>query len=191
MTTNHNISRWVVPILLTLLPGIQAAHAADAATTASLHDFFRQGVLLTGARAELVQVLRWPDAKQGDQPGVQETLRWHLPHLRNHPARVSLIAEQGRGAHVHRWYVPVQLRWWADALAVRGDTAAHTLLMASMLERVHANVTGHAGLWWTDARQLTGTRTTRPLRAQQIIYESYVKRPPLLLRETASRWLPA
>lgn len=175
-------SMWAVPILFALLLGTQAAYAVDDAMRTSLRDFFRQGVSLAGAHAELVKVLRWPDVKQGAKLGAQGAFRWRLPHLRNHPERVSLIAEQGKGAQARRWYVPVQLRWWTNAVAVRGDVATHTLLTASMLERVRANITGHAGRWWTDARQLAGTRTTRPLRAEQVVYESYVKRPPLLIR---------
>jgi len=175
-------SRWAVPIFLALLSGAQLACAADHTIQTSLHKFFRQGVMLNGAKAELMEVLRWPAIKQNNKETAKGSLRWRLPHLRNHPTRVSLIAEQGKGAQVRRWYVPVQLRWWADALVVRDDVAARTLLMASMLQHAHANVTDHPGHWWTDARQLVGTRTTRPLRAGQVVYTSYVKRPPLLVR---------
>ncbi len=167
-------TRRAIPILLLLLFGALPAHAAASAMQTSLHHFFKQGVVLAGARAELVKVLRWPETR--------EALRWRLPHLRNHPARVSLIAERGRGANTRRWYVPVQLRWWTNAVAVRDDVAAHTLLMAAALQHVRANVADHVGRWWTDARKLVGTRTTRPLRARQVIYESYVRRPPLLSR---------
>lgn len=172
-------TRWAIPILLLLLlPCARPTQAAGNAIQASLHNFFRQGVVLAGAHAELVKVLRWPDVKQN----AKRALRWHLPHLRDHPERVSLIAEQGRGANTRRWYVPVRLRWWVNAVAVRDDIAAHTLLTASSLQYVRANVAGHVGRWWTDTRQLIGTRTTRPLRARQVIYESYVRRPPLLMR---------
>ncbi len=168
-------SGWAIPVLLALLlPGAQPAYAVDNATRASLHHFFKQGIVLAGARAELVKVLRWPK--------VKGALRWHLPHLRIHPVRVSLIGEQGRGANMRRWYVPVRLHWWTNAVAVRDDIAARTLLTASALHLVHTDIAGHVGRWWTDTRQLIGTRTTRPLRARQVIYESYVRRPPLLVR---------
>lgn len=172
------ISKRVIPVLAGLLLAAPVAYAANDTIEASLHRFFQQGVMLGGARAELIKVLQFPDIKQNGKGGF----RWSLPHLRNHPMRVSLIVEQGQGIHVRRWYVPVQLHWWADALAVRDDVAAHTLLTEDMLEYAHVDVADHAGRWWTDARQLAGTRTTRPLRAGQVLYASYVKRPPLLRR---------
>jgi len=174
-----NNSVRIIAVLAGLLLGTPSADAVGNVTTkASLHNFFTQGVTLQGAKAELVNVLRWPVLKRGSKG----ELRWHLPRLRNHPMRVSLIVEQGKDEGVRRWYVPVQLRWWADALVVRDDVAAHTLITASMLKSVRVNVADHAGHWWTDARQLEGTRTTRPLRAGQVLYTSYVKRPPLLQR---------
>jgi len=153
-------NKWAIPVLAGLLLAAQSAYATGDTLEVSLHRFFKQGVVLAGAKAGLIKVLRWPEIKQKGKGAF----RWHLPHLRNHPLRVSLVLEQGTGERARRWYVPVQLHWWANALAVRDDIAARTLLIPSMLHTVHTDVADHTGFWWTDARQLVDTRTTRPLR---------------------------
>jgi len=161
-------------LLLAVLIGASPAWPVDSSQQASLRAFFAQGVNVDGATAELIDVRAWPDTKG--------PLRWFLPNLRNHPVKISLIATQGAGSHARRWYVPVRVHWWADAIVVKNDIPVRTILSAPMLNRRRADIAGHAGRWWNDARQLVGTRTTRPLRKGQIVFSSYVKRPPLIKR---------
>ena len=160
---------WPSLILLAMLLGAQPAYAEDAAMHASLQSFFDRGVQLDGAKAELVDVMNWPDAKG--------KLRWHLPHLSGHPERVSMIAEQGEGSDMHRWYVPVRLHWWVKAVVAKDDVPPRTLLVASMLKRARVDIAGRSGDWWNDPAKLAGARTTRPIRAGEVIYSSYVFRP--------------
>jgi len=158
---------------LALLTGTSAL-ADDAPMKASLDAFFAQGVHVNGATAELIGVQRWPGAKG--------RLNWHLPRMRKHPVQISMIATQGAGAHTRRWYVPVRVHWWADAVVVKNDTRTRAILTASMLEKIHTDIAGHAGRWWDNIQQLAGTRTTRPLHKGQVVFSSYVKRPPLIKR---------
>jgi len=162
-------------LLLALLIGTStSALAEDAPMKISLDAFFARGVHVNGATAELIGVQRWPNAKG--------RLIWHLPRMRKHPAQISMIATQGAGSHTRRWYVPVRVHWWADAVVVKNDTPARAMLTPPMLGRKRVDIAGHAGRWWNDTRQLVGTRTTRPLRKGQAVFSSYVKRPPLINR---------
>lgn len=165
---------WPSLILLALLVGAQPAYAEDDAMRTSLQAFFDRGVQMDGAKAELDGVEHWPDA--------EGKLQWHLPHLSGHPERVSMIAEQGEGAHARRWYVPVRLHWWVNAVVAKEGVSARTLLVPSMLKHARVDVAGHSGHWWTKVGRLAGARTTRPLRAGEVVYSSYVIRPPLLRR---------
>ncbi|WP_157819187.1 flagellar basal body P-ring formation chaperone FlgA [Mariprofundus aestuarium] len=140
----------------------------------SIKQFFAQGVYLHGARAELVEVLRWPDAT--------EKLRWRMPELKNHPGQLSLIAERGQGQSLKRWYVPVRLNWWAKAVVARKDLPVRSHLTAEMLNIARINVAGHSGSWWRKTEGLMGTRLTRPLKAGDAIFASYVHRPKLISR---------
>jgi len=140
----------------------------------SLHDFFNQGIHYQGARAELVQVMRWPD--------VQGAVHWKLPHMSRHTAQLSLIAEQGEGSAVRRWYVPVQLHWWANVVTVRQELPVRSLLQASDLQVERKDVAGHIGTFWTSKGDLQGMRLTRPLHANDVVFSHMVKRPPLIKR---------
>ncbi len=160
-------------VLLFMLPAIAGA-GAESAMRDSIKQFFDQGVYLQGARAELVEVLRWPDAA--------EKLRWRMPELRNHPGHLSLIAEQGHGQSLKRWYVPVRLNWWAKAVVARKELPVRSHLTAEMLNIARVNVAGHSGSWWKNTEGLMGTRLTRPLKAGDTIYASYVHRPKLISR---------
>jgi len=140
----------------------------------SLHSFFSHGVYSNGAKAELVEVLRWPDAT-----GV---IHWRMPHLGNHPSQISLIAEKNEGKILRRWYVPVRLRWWSDAVVAKTDLPARTMLTNTMLAQKRVNIANHTGTWWKDTNELVGTVLTRPLRAGQVIHAPYIKRPRLLKR---------
>lgn len=165
---------WPSLILLTLLLGSQPAHAEDAAMHASLQAFFDRGVQQDGAKAELINVVNWPDAKG--------KLRWRMPHFSGHPEQLSLVAEQGEGAEMHRWYVPVRLHWWVKAVVAKNDVPPRTLLVVSMLKSARVDVAGRSGHWWKKPAKLAGARTTRSLRAGEVVYSSYVFRPPLLRR---------
>lgn len=166
--------RWRSLFILALFIAASPAYAEDTAMHASLDAFFTHGVHVNGARAELISVQRWPE--------TQGRLNWHLPNLRSHPGQISLIATRGAGTHVRRWYVPVRVHWWANAMVASRDMEARTIITSAMLEQKRVDIAGHAGRWWRDPQQLTGMRTTRPLRQGQAIFASFVKRPPLIRR---------
>jgi len=140
----------------------------------SLNDFFAQGVHYQGAAAELIQVDRWPN--------TQKKLRWRLPMVNRHAKRVSLIAEEGAGPSLHRWYVPVQVNWWANVVTVRQELPARSLLQSSMLQVQRKNIAGHMGVWWKKTAELVGMRLTRPLHTDDVVFSSAVKRPSLIKR---------
>ncbi|ATX82945.1 flagella basal body P-ring formation protein FlgA [Mariprofundus ferrinatatus] len=159
--------------LLFMLPAVAGA-GPDSAMQDSIRNYFAQGVFLKGARAELVEVLHWPDAT-GE-------LRWRMPEHKNHPDRISLIAEQGHGQSLKRWYVPVRLNWWTKTVIAKKDLPVRTRLSAEMLDIARTNIAGHSGSWWNKYEGLTGTMLTRPLKAGDAIYASYVRRPKLISR---------
>ncbi|MDQ6956514.1 MAG: flagellar basal body P-ring formation chaperone FlgA [Mariprofundaceae bacterium] len=140
----------------------------------SLNDFFAQGIHYQGAKAELIQVNHWPNTKQA--------LRWRMPAVSRHSKRISLIAEQGMGPSLRRWYVPVQLHWWANVVSVRQELPARTLLQSSMLQVQRRDIAGHMGVWWKEVAKLEGMRLTRPLHADDVVFSNAVKRPPLIKR---------
>jgi len=140
----------------------------------SLNDFFAQGIHYQGATAELIQVDRWPNTKGA--------LRWRMPMVSRHTKRVSLIAEQGTGTSLRRWYVPVQLRWWANVVSVRQELPARTLLQSSMLQVQRRDIAGHMGVWWKKTTELVGMRLTRPLHTDDVVFSNTVRRPPLIKR---------
>jgi len=140
----------------------------------SLHHFFKQGIVYDGARAELVGMIREPD--------IEGKVRWILPTLRNHAARMVLIAEQGEGRQAHRWYVSVKVHWWANVVTLRQELPPRSLLQASMLQVERQDIAGHRGVFWTSKKPLLGMRLTRPMHAHDVIFSSMVKRPPLLQR---------
>lgn len=164
--------------LVLILAGLPCAAGANSLADASLHTFFAHGVVVRGARAELLAVEQWP-AGMAD---VQGKIRWFLPAFKRHPKRIYLVAETGSSEHLRRWHVPVRLRWWANAVVMKADAPARTLLTRTMLMKRRVNIAGHAGHWWTDVAVLAGSRLTRPLRAGQPIYRPYVRRPKLLRR---------
>jgi len=145
--------------------------AADSAMQRSLDKFFSNGVALRGATAELIRVDAWPKA--------HGSLRWSLPNIkRGHPERLSLIAEQGK----KRWYVPVRLHWWAQAVVVIKTVPARTLLLQDMMKRTRTDIAGHSGHWSDNTRDLIGMRLTRPLPKGEVILSSHIKRPPMIKR---------
>jgi len=167
--------RSILPALLFLftLPAVADAET-DKAMRDSIKQFFAQGVYVKGARAELVEVLRWPN--------TAAKLRWRMPALNNHSARPSLIAEQGQGKSLRRWYVPVRLNWWAKVVVAKKDLPARSRLSVDMLDVARVNIAGHSGSWWKKTSHLAGLQLTRPLQAGNAIYTSYVHRPKLIRR---------
>ena len=166
--------RSLLPLFILLLLPATAGAQADAALRDSIRHFFERGIVVDGARAELVEVLRWPEATGA--------LRWSMPELNNHPERLSLVAEQGDGQSLRRWYVPVRLNWWTHAVVAKRDLPVRSNLLPEMLTTTRVNVAGHFGSWWRKAGELNGTRLTRPLRAGDVVYSSYVHRPKLIRR---------
>ncbi len=150
------------------------AHAADAALERSLHAFFDRGVVVAGARAELISVQRWPDTRGA--------ARWSLPSLRGHPAQLFLTAEQGRGSHTRRWYVPVRVHWWARAVVAREDIPARTVLSPSMLTIQRTDIAGRMGRWWQRPADLAGMRVSRPIVRGEVVSSTAVRRLPLIQR---------
>lgn len=160
-------------LLLLLLPAVAMA-APDMAMQSSIKQFFAKGVYLKGAKAELIEVLRWPE--------TSGALRWRMPDHKGHSDRVSLIAEQGENRSLKRWYVPVRLNWWANAVVLKKDQPARAKLTPDLLEVSRINVAGHVGSWWKKPADVTGMRLTRPLKAGNAVYASYVRRPKLIKR---------
>jgi len=158
-------------IFIAFLLAPMPVSAADMAMRTSLQAFLEQ-VEFQGAKAELAEVLRWPDTKGA--------LHWRLPNLKQHPAHLSIVAEQRDGTRLRRWYVPIRVHWWARALVAHRDIPVRTHLSASMLELKRVDIADHAGTWWQQIGQLAGTRTTRPLHTGDLILSSYIQRPPLL-----------
>jgi len=161
-----------LPLLLALLLCSPPAHAVDQAMQDSLNAFFAGGIVHQGARAELQSVTRWPD--------TTGRITWRLPHIANYPANLSLIAEQGNGAKTRRWYVPVRVHWWTQAMVAGRDIPAHARIEPSMLKRSRSDLAGINGTWWSRADALLGTKTTRPLRAGQVLLSTNTMRPALL-----------
>ncbi len=161
-------------LLLALLSAQPAMAEPDEAMRASLQAFFARGVHWQQAQAELIRVERWPDASG--------RLRWHLPRMHGHPGRLALIAEQGTGRQIRRWYVPVRVHWWAKVVVAATPLSARSLLTRDMMKQTRADIAGHHGKVWRQTEPLLGMRMLRPLDKGQIILGSHVRRPPLIRR---------
>jgi len=162
-------------LLTVLLPAFvlptSSLAAPDSAMQQSLKKFFDNGLVVRDATAELIRVETWPQTS-----GV---VRWSLPNrLHGHPKRFSLIAEQGK----KRWYVPVRVHWWANAIVMKKAVPARSLLTQDMITKTRTDIAGHSGHWWEETSSLLGMRLTRPLAKNDVILASYVKQPPLIKR---------
>ena len=166
--------RSLLPLIILLLLPAAAGAQTDAALRDSIRHFFDRGIVVDGARAELVEVLRWPE--------TTGALRWSMPEFNNHPERLSLIAEQGEGTTLRRWYIPVRLNWWTRAVVAKRDLPVRSNLLPEMLTTARVNVAGHFGSWWQKKSELKGTRLTRPLKTGDVVYTAYVHRPKLIRR---------
>lgn len=153
-----------------ILPG-SALAAPDASMQQSLKQFFDNGVVVSGASAELIKVGNWPQ--------TTGAVVWSLPNsLRGHPKRFSLIAQQGK----KRWYVPVRVHWWANAIVIKQPVPARSLLSIDMMMKKRTDIAGHSGHWWDNSASLVGMRLNRPLAKGAVILSSYVNKQPLIKR---------
>ena len=164
----------VIYLLVLLLPALSlpapAQAAPDTLMQQSLKAFFKHGVVVHGASAELIRIERWP--------ATQGAVHWSLPGMHGHPKRFSLIAEQAG----KRWYVPVQVHWWATAVVMKKTVPARTLLTQAMLLQTRSDIAGHNGSWVQHPADLTGMRLTRRMNQGDVIMNNQVTRPPLIKR---------
>jgi len=161
-------------LTLTAVALLMPVSASANAMKDSLHAFFAKGIRHQGATAEFIEVIRWPDATG--------SVRWRLPQLKRHTARISMIAEQGEGQQLQRWYVPVRVHWWADAVVLKQEIPTRSLLLSDMLEVKRRDVAGHMGLWWEKVSDLAGKQATRPMHKGDTVYSVFVKQPPMIKR---------
>jgi flagella basal body P-ring formation protein FlgA len=159
---------------LTVVALLMPVSASANAMKDSLYALFAKGIHYQGATAELIEVGRWPE--------TSEKVTWRLPRIRRHTARISLIAEQGSGRQMRRWYVPVRVHWWADTVVLKQEAPLRSRLLEDMLEVKRRDIAGHVGVWWSRPSELAGMQVTRPLHKGDVIYSSSVKQPPLIRR---------
>jgi len=160
--------------MLTAFLAVSIMPAWGSELESSLDRFFAHGIHHQGANAELIKVTRWPN--------TQQAVRWKMPNINHHPSHFSLIAEQGEGLHQRRWYVPVQVHWWANVATARKNLPRRTLIQTSMIQIEKADVANHIGNWWQTPAELQGMRVMRTLQAHQAIFSYAVTQPPLIKR---------
>jgi flagella basal body P-ring formation protein FlgA len=161
----------ILALLLCSQPAL-AADAKDASLQGSLKAFFAQGIHLQGATAALADMPQLPNAKG--------PVHWSMPPTQYPASHLALIAEQSHNGQVQRWYVPVHLHWWVDAVVAESNLQVSSLLSPDLLQHARVDVADHAGFWWTHVNDLTGMRLTRSIRSGQPIFNSDVQRPPLV-----------
>ncbi len=156
--------------------------AEDSALRQSLYDFFAAGVTVDGATASLVSVSNWPD-----HAGA---LRWSLPPLHGHPRYFSLIAEQVArghgarrgGARARRWYVRVEVQWWARVAVAKSDIPARAMLNPSMVTMRRVDIAGRNGSGFSSPAAVDGLRLLRRARKGEPIYVAMTHRMPMIKR---------
>ena len=150
-----------------------AAGAQHASLQSSLKAFFAQGIQLHGATAEL--------AEMPQLPATHGPVHWSMPQVQYLSSHLALIAEARQGGgQVQRWYVPVHLHWWINAVVAGANLPTNCLLSPGMLTRARVNAAYHAVFWWSKFDDLSGMPLTRPIAAGQPIFNSDVQRPPLV-----------
>ena len=152
----------------------QVNKADSEALQISLAAFFAAGPSANGAIAELVRVKSYPE--------IQGEVRWSLPTLRNLPQRISLIAEQGQGKTLRRWYVAAHVKWMKDVITLKHDISARTVLDRSMLIQKRKNIAGLRGQTWSSMDDVVGLQSLRGLAKGDVVRTSVFKRPPLIKR---------
>jgi len=140
----------------------------------SLAAFFAAKPTHMGAVAVLESVTRLPK--------TTGEVRWSLPRLRMLSQRVSLIAEQGTGKSLRRWYVPVKLKWMAKVMTFKLDVSARAVLDRDMVVSAEKNIAGLRGQVWTSKQDVLGLKTLRAMRRGDVVLSTLVVRPPLIQR---------
>lgn len=161
-----------------------AANSANAANVSSktvdtqlqnsLAAFFAAKPSAHGAIAKLKSITHWPN--------IKGKARWSLPKLRFLPKRVSLIAEQGYGKSLRRWYVSANIKWMRQVVVLNKDISARSMLDKSMLTKKWKNIAGLRGQTWSNIHDVIGLKTLRNMRRDDVIISTVVKRPPLIKR---------
>ncbi|MDX8387686.1 MAG: flagellar basal body P-ring formation chaperone FlgA [Ghiorsea sp.] len=158
----------------TVLAAPQATKAVNPELKASLAAFFAAKPSANGAVAELVSVKHWPE--------VKGKVKWSLPNLRYLSSRISLIAEQGKGKMLRRWYVAANVKWMKTVVTLKKDISARTLLDRSMLIQKRKNIAGIRGRVWARPNDVVGLKSLRNMRQGDVVHTLVVKRPPLIKR---------
>ncbi|MDQ6989850.1 MAG: flagellar basal body P-ring formation chaperone FlgA [Mariprofundaceae bacterium] len=146
----------------------------NTACKTSLMAFFASQPMVHGAVATLDNITSLPH--------IQGKARWSLPPLRFLSKRVSLIAEQGQGKSLRRWYVPVTLNWMKEVVTLNQDISARAMLSKDMLSVEMKNVAGMRGSFWSAKGDVVGLKTLRALRRGDVLLSTKVVRPPLIQR---------
>jgi len=146
----------------------------NTATQASLTAFFATKPIAHGATAELVSM--------PNLPNIQGKITWSLPNLHFLPKRVAIIAEQGHGKTMRRWYINTQVRWMAKVVTLNQDISARSMLDRSMLTKTKTDVAGLRGHTWSNIQDVIGLKSLRNLSNGSVILSSQFKRPPLIQR---------
>ncbi len=170
--------RFVFTLFILLLPQPILVNAAQTATNptlqASLTAFFASKPTVHNATAKLIHVQHWPN--------IQGKVRWSLPPLKHLSKRISLIAEQGQGKKLRRFYVPILVKWIANVVTLKHDISAHTILDKSMLTQTQTNIADLRGKTWTNISDVVGLRSLRNLQRGSVILSTHMQRPPLIQR---------
>lgn len=161
-------------LLLFSFQAYAAEKPVDKALKASLTSFFAAEPIVNNAKAELIGVQHWPN--------IQGKVRWSLPPLKYLPKRVSLIAEQGHGKKLRRFYVPVLVKWMANVVTLKQDISARTMLDTSMLSQTQTNVAGLRGRTWSNVADVVGLKSLRNLPKGSVVLSTQMQRPPLIQR---------
>ncbi|MDX8380821.1 MAG: flagellar basal body P-ring formation chaperone FlgA [Ghiorsea sp.] len=141
---------------------------------ASLTAFFATKPMVHGATVEMVSLPHLPD--------IHGEIKWSLPHLHFLPKRVAIIAEQGHGKTMRRWYINTQVRWIANVVTLTQDISARSMLDRSMLKKAKTNIAGLRGQTWTDINDVVGLQSLRNLSKGSVVLSTQYKRPPLIKR---------
>lgn len=148
--------------------------AVDSQLQSSLAAFFAAKPSAHGATAKLKSITHWPN--------IKGEARWSLPTLRFLPKRVSLIAEQGYGKSLRRWYVSANIKWMRQVVVLNKDISARSMLDKSMLTKKWKNIAGLRGQTWSNIHDVDGLRALRNMRRGDVVVSTIVKRPPLIKR---------
>jgi len=165
-----------------VMPAQAEAQSEHSALQRSLHDFFAAGISFDGATAELVSVGNWPK--------YDGALHWKLPRLHRHPRYFSLMAEQvgdqhgaGKvGKRSRRWFVRVEVHWWAKVVVAKSDIPARAMLNDGMVTMQNTDIAGHNSNGFSSIRAVDGMRLLRQVKRGEPIYVAMTHQLPLIKR---------